>query len=259
MTLEVFSFKGATAAHRPALLFIHGAFHGAWCWAEHFLPWFAARGWDAHALSLRGHARTDDPDYELRATLSDYTCDVLSVTKALGRPVVLIGHSMGGVIAQRCLGQKADIAGAALVASSPLRPALSVVLRILATHPVSFVRAQAFGDFRARRRAMSSFFFDRDLDHEARARYVSLLTAEASTNEVFTRAPPTHEPSDYRPVLVVAGKDDWTIPMRDHKALRDAYRAQLVVCPGAHDLMLSLKWEETAKAVSTWLVREFDR
>ena len=29
------------------LLFVHGAWHGAWCWAEHFLDFFAAQGYAA--------------------------------------------------------------------------------------------------------------------------------------------------------------------------------------------------------------------
>ena len=41
-------FEGSSAnAKRPSLLFIHGGFHGAWCWDEYLLPWFAARGWHA--------------------------------------------------------------------------------------------------------------------------------------------------------------------------------------------------------------------
>ena len=52
--------SGAAAADRlrPPLLFLHGSAHAAWCWAEHFLPHFAAAGYDAYALSLRGHVRT---------------------------------------------------------------------------------------------------------------------------------------------------------------------------------------------------------
>lgn len=30
--------------HDTPLLFIHGAYTAAWCWEEHFLPYFAARG-----------------------------------------------------------------------------------------------------------------------------------------------------------------------------------------------------------------------
>ena len=30
--------------HPTPVLFVHGAWHGAWCWEEHFLDFFADRG-----------------------------------------------------------------------------------------------------------------------------------------------------------------------------------------------------------------------
>ena len=33
----------AGGSGRP-LLFVHGAFAGAWCWSKHFLPYFSAPG-----------------------------------------------------------------------------------------------------------------------------------------------------------------------------------------------------------------------
>jgi pimeloyl-ACP methyl ester carboxylesterase len=259
LSLEFLSREGASPAHRPALLFIHGGFHGAWCWDEHFLPWFAQKGWQAHALSLRGHARADDRDAIIRHVLDDYVEDVESVLGTLQKPVVLIGHSMGGVVAQRCMARRKDVAGAVMLAASPLRPAFGVVLQILRRHPVSFVRAQVLGDAKAARRAMASFFFDDALDAATRARYVGQLTAESSTLDLFTRPPLVVDPSERRPVLVVAGRDDWSIPLSDHEALRDAYRAEFAVCPGAHDLMLSLHWKAAAEAIRQWLEAKFDR
>jgi len=259
VALEVLKRGGGSPPHRPALLFIHGGFHGAWCWDEHFLPWFAERGWDAFALSLRGHARGDDPSAPLPYTLRDYADDVKSVVADLGRPVVLIGHSMGGVVAQQCLKECADVAGSVMVAASPLRPALGVIARIFVRHPIALIKAQAFGDMHAARRAMQSFFFDRDLDAVTRARYVSQLTAEASLKDLFTRSPPSPDRKDKRPMLVIAGRDDWSIPLKDHEALASAYGGELVVCPGGHDLMLSVRWEEAAQAIEGWLSVQFGR
>jgi hypothetical protein len=45
---------------RPVLLSI-GASHGAWCWDEHFTPWFRARGFQAVDLDLRGHGSAGGP------------------------------------------------------------------------------------------------------------------------------------------------------------------------------------------------------
>lgn len=36
------------------LVFIHGSFHAAWCWAENWLPFFSHLGYDCYALSLLG-------------------------------------------------------------------------------------------------------------------------------------------------------------------------------------------------------------
>jgi pimeloyl-ACP methyl ester carboxylesterase len=38
---------------RPPLVFVHGSFHAAWCWAEHWMPFFSRAGFPCYALSLR--------------------------------------------------------------------------------------------------------------------------------------------------------------------------------------------------------------
>lgn len=42
--LELISHVPASPAHPVPLLFVHGAFVAAWCWDDHFLPYFAQRG-----------------------------------------------------------------------------------------------------------------------------------------------------------------------------------------------------------------------
>jgi pimeloyl-ACP methyl ester carboxylesterase len=60
-------------------------------------------------------------------------------------------------------------------------------------------------------------------------------------------------------MLVIAGRDDWSIPLTDHETLARAYGGELVVCPGGHDLMLSVRWAETAEAIRNWLSLQFER
>lgn len=38
----------------PPLVFVHGSFHAAWCWAEHWMPFFSGYGYDCYAVSLLG-------------------------------------------------------------------------------------------------------------------------------------------------------------------------------------------------------------
>ena len=55
MNLETIKEELVSDAHPTPFLFVHGVWHAAWCWAEHFLPCFAQHGYISHALSLRGH------------------------------------------------------------------------------------------------------------------------------------------------------------------------------------------------------------
>jgi pimeloyl-ACP methyl ester carboxylesterase len=259
MKIEIATRSVNAVAGRPALLFIHGGFHGAWCWDEHFLPWFAERGWPAHALSLRGHGGSEGREQIASWTLADYCSDVLGVVGEIGGPVVLIGHSMGGVIAQQCWARRKDIAGLALVASSPLRPSPSVVWRLFRERPVSFLRGQLLKDPEHLLRAMEPILFSPGLPQDRREAYRRQLCPESpkAVAEVFARPPPRVEEGDDRPVLVIAGAGDWSIPLSSHEQTRRAYDAPLEICPGAHDLMLDPEWRHTARTLETWLTRVF--
>ena len=73
---------------------VHGAFHGAWCWET-----FAAE------LSRRGHAVAtpdlpgagDDPTPVSEVTLDAYARRICDALADEPEPVVLVGHSMGGM------------------------------------------------------------------------------------------------------------------------------------------------------------------
>jgi len=53
--LEVIDKGSCSEAHPVPLLFVHGGWHGAWCWDDHFVDFFADAGYRAVAVSLRGH------------------------------------------------------------------------------------------------------------------------------------------------------------------------------------------------------------
>jgi pimeloyl-ACP methyl ester carboxylesterase len=61
---------------RTPILFIHGAFGGAWIWTELFMRHAAKRGRRSAALSVRGHGRSGGRDLLRSATLTDYAKDL---------------------------------------------------------------------------------------------------------------------------------------------------------------------------------------
>ncbi|MGH3562370.1 MAG: alpha/beta fold hydrolase [Mycobacterium sp.] len=83
------------AAGRPTVLMLHGGGQNRFSW-KNTGRILADRGYHVVALDTRGHGDSDrapGADYALE-TLTD---DVLAVLDAIGRPVVLIGASMGGL------------------------------------------------------------------------------------------------------------------------------------------------------------------
>ena len=85
---------------RPLLL-VHG-FTGAKEDFTDFLERLAALGWHVIAPDNRGHGASDKPEGTESYSLELFAADVLALAEQRwpGRPFVLLGHSMGGMIAQ---------------------------------------------------------------------------------------------------------------------------------------------------------------
>lgn len=96
---QQFAIAEAGAGQRP-LLIVHG-FTGA---KEDFTPWLeplAEAGWHAVAPDVRGHGGSAKPTAESDYSFEIMARDALGLTGALGWDrYVLLGHSMGGMIAQ---------------------------------------------------------------------------------------------------------------------------------------------------------------
>ena len=99
--LAVDKYEPKVKKHSYPLLFIHGA-GGTSRYLTNYLLFFAGRGWTSYAVNLRGHFPSE-PDAALaQATIEDYIADVERVMQVQDiRNCALIGHSMGGLIAQK--------------------------------------------------------------------------------------------------------------------------------------------------------------
>jgi len=73
---------------------VHGAWHGAWCW-EKVVPLLHGDGRRVDAIDLPGSGF--DAVNASGATLESYVARVVQAIDASPEPVVLVGHSMGGI------------------------------------------------------------------------------------------------------------------------------------------------------------------
>ncbi len=108
-------------SRKPPLLLVHGALTGSWLWTE-FSAYLAERGWEAHAMNLRGHFSSDVADLET-TTMRDYADDIGVAMRQLGRPAVLIAWGIGALAALMYAERRPPL-GLVLLAPSPPAAAL---------------------------------------------------------------------------------------------------------------------------------------
>jgi pimeloyl-ACP methyl ester carboxylesterase len=84
------------------IVMIHGMWGGAWYW-EHYAAFFEEKGYRCVRPTLRFHAMDprEKPDPRLGTTsLLDYAGDLEKEIRELDAVPILMGHSMGGLLAQ---------------------------------------------------------------------------------------------------------------------------------------------------------------
>ncbi|MBC7777628.1 MAG: alpha/beta fold hydrolase [Phycisphaerae bacterium] len=73
---------------------VHGAAHGGWSWNK-VVPLLQAQGHKVLAIDLPSHGKDQTPAEKV--TLDDYVKKVVAVANVEEGPVILVGHSSGGV------------------------------------------------------------------------------------------------------------------------------------------------------------------
>jgi pimeloyl-ACP methyl ester carboxylesterase len=106
-------------------LLIHGAMGGAWCW-ERVIPGLEAAGHRAVAIDLPGQGSDATPLPEI--TLYRYADAVCDALDRIDGPVMLAGHSMGGMVITQAASQRPDrLAGLIYVAAFLPQPGESLI------------------------------------------------------------------------------------------------------------------------------------
>ena len=83
---------------RYTFILVHGAWQGAWAW-DTIVPRLKAAGHDAIAADLPGDGHDNTPPGDVNLGL--YAAKVAGLIDATTGPVILVGHSMGGVTASQ--------------------------------------------------------------------------------------------------------------------------------------------------------------
>lgn len=74
---------------------VHGAWHGSWCWSK-VAPLLHAKGHTVFTPDLPGHYRSAVPCADI--TLETYVDSISNLIVSKNHRVILVGHSMAGVV-----------------------------------------------------------------------------------------------------------------------------------------------------------------
>lgn len=255
--LEVISRspKGKPVSPTP-LLFVHGAYTAAWCWEEHFLPYFADQGFNSYAVSLSGHGGSRKRGYLDGFSIADYVADVAEVVAKLPGTPALIGHSMGGMVAQKYLEQQ-DVPAAVLLCSVPPQGLMGSALGLMMSKPNLLTDLnRVLGGGQPHPESLREALFHQPVDAEIMMRYYHRCQPESHRAiwdmTLFNLPHPgrMHRP----PMLVLGAEHDHLIPPSQVHMTARAYDVEAEIFTDmGHGVMLEQSWDKVAARISEWL------
>ena len=264
--LEVFIKRAASSSSsKPPIVFVHGSYHAAWCWSEHFFEYFANKGHDCYAISMRGQGGSDmppDPDSAVAGTIETHATDVSGFCASLPTAPVLVGHSFGGLIAQAvCTVNKADLVGLALLASVPPTGNGPMVGRFMRKSPFASLKiTYAFiaGAFKSNQKLCRECFFSKDLPDETLKKHMAQIATSCNVRlldlKAMNKSLPVPKPANGCNVFVMGGSDDFVVDVEGVLETAEWGHTKAVILENtAHDLMLDTRWEKAAEALEGWM------
>jgi len=252
--------------------------HGLWLAASSWQPWlelFAENGYDPIAPTWPGEssdvaeARANPQDaagYGINEVAAHYA----EIIRALPAKPIIIGHSFGGMIAQKLLGE--GYAAAAIgIDAAQIKGVLPLPLSALhATLPV-------FKNPANHRKAVSltaeqfRYAFGNAVDQKESEEIFNKWTIPAPGRPLFQAAAANfslHTPAKVNtdlaergPLLLIAGGEDHTVPEVITNATAKQYKNSPAVtdviafADRGHSLTVDHGWREVADTCLTWLAK----
>lgn len=239
-------------ADKTPILFLHGAFSGPDIWTRFVTPWFAGRG---HRVVA---PRLSTTPFGPPARLRDYVTRAAAAADSLGAPPLVIGHSLGGLVAQH-LATRRKVAGIVLVASPGpwgLGPSLWQLSSQAPEVLAAMLLAQAGGGTMLGTEVIRRALFTA----ETPASWINDvgLVPDAESPLALLDGLTWDLPAWFllrgTPILAVLGDSDAFVPMTDLLSIAMSYGAETEVMRGfGHGIPIDPHWKSLAWRVNAWM------
>jgi len=277
---------------RTALIMLHGSYHASWCYSENFFDYFTGgggRGYgtnvDAYAMDFRGQGASDVPTKDGKAmkvagTLERHARDVREYVEHIMREkkdaydrVYLVGHSFGGLIAQKVYAEDGDddgkvgnlFDGMILLASVPPTGNGEMVKRFLKEDlwksmkiTYAFIAKQFGTDAKSCREC----FFSESVAESEIEKYMRLINDSSKArlldlkqlNEELPIVVKNDAKKGNERVLVIGGQNDYVVDNTGVRETAAFWRSKEILIDGlAHDVMLDSKWQTVAEKMMQFI------
>jgi len=244
--------------HQTPLLFLHGAWHGAWCWGQ-WMNYFASLGYEVHAISLPAHGKSSCNKGHINFyTFDDYVKTLAAQIESISPKPIVIGHSMGGAILQKYL-EKHQLPGAVLLATLPTTGMFPMTLRFLQRHPISTLMGMLTLNLHrwvGTPKLAQRLFLNSNTEVDVHAFYKQ-LGSETASNAFSIMFPFAKINQNKSPVFVIAGEKDAIFTVDEEQKTAEKYGAKFVVIDGQpHNLMMESAWQQAADEIDHWIRHE---
>jgi pimeloyl-ACP methyl ester carboxylesterase len=281
----------SSSKHKPVLVFLHGSFHGAWCWSEHFFGYFTELGYPVVAPSWRGTGGTFAGEGVTKVKISEHVADLEALLDRLPEIVgvasvrpVLISHSFGGLAVMKCLeedpSRAASLAGIIAMCSVPPSGNGKLTLRYLQRSlkdswkiTAGFAMKRCLTDanlcrdlfFGGRSPSSSSSSGEESITEADLLRYQGNFARDSfATIDLFHLAKclPSYQAVEGRapfinvlpPCLVVGATHDFIVDREGVEETAVYFGTEPpIFVDSPHDIMLGSQWRNTADAIAQWL------
>jgi pimeloyl-ACP methyl ester carboxylesterase len=245
--------------HPYPLLFIHGA-GGTSRYLENYLLFFARTGWTSYAVNLRGHFPSEREAALAQVTIEDYIADVERVMRVLGiKKCALIGHSMGGLIAQKAAMYFKSVKALVTICSAP-PSGVTLEMKNDLPYPEAIMHSM-WGLMNLKPVKLPYFMAEKtvlnNIEESERKNIFPMFVAESLMVGYQVAQGVYVDPQKIScPKLVIGCLLDTMAPESMERKLAEFLQADYIsYTQFAHLPMLEKGWEQSATDISKWLIR----